>query len=200
MCIILNYVNDKVDDRANMRPGAKYFEWERKGVPLRIELGPRDLAEGSCVIAQRHSAVKGSMALNDDLITTVKDLLNSIHEQLLAAATKRVEENTVRLNSYEEMKRIISATNRASGDDTSLAQEGEVQARQSNNEDTQLRAGFYLVPWADNAENEEAIKTECKATIRCYPFIHNISPPPEGTKCFYSNLPATHMALFARAF
>ena len=58
--------------------------------------------------------------------------------------------------------------------------------------------GWYLVPWMDNAENEAAIKTETKATVRCYPLDaqENIG----DKKCFYSGQPATHMALFARAY
>ena len=56
------------------------------------------------------------------------------------------------------------------------------------------------VPWKCDAANEEAIKTECKATIRCYPLALNELPPSPGTKCFYSGDQATHMAIFARAF
>ena len=62
------------------------------------------------------------------------------------------------------------------------------------------KAGFYLVPWKCDAANEDAIKAECKATIRCYPLEENASPPPEGTQCFYSGDQATHWAIFARAY
>ena len=72
------------------------------------------------------------------------------------------------------------------------------QAMLSLSEGNQAQ-GFWLVPWKCDAKNEEAIKQETKATIRCYPFEHNQSPPV-GKKCFYSGEPATHMALFARAF
>lgn len=60
--------------------------------------------------------------------------------------------------------------------------------------------GFYLAPWADNADNERLIKEQTKATIRCYPFKHNQLGSVEGKTCFYSGKPATHMALFSRAF
>ena len=65
------------------------------------------------------------------------------------------------------------------------------------------KVGFYLAPWADDAANESAIQAECKATLRCYPLAHNPAPPPPPGalgQCFYSGRPATHMALFARAF
>lgn len=61
-------------------------------------------------------------------------------------------------------------------------------------------AGLYLVPWKCNAENENVIKTECKATIRCYPLAENEAGIYKGKKCFYSGDDATHMALFGRAF
>ena len=60
--------------------------------------------------------------------------------------------------------------------------------------------GLYLVPWKCDAENEDKIKEECKATIRCYPLEHNKEGMVDGKVCFYSGEPATHMALFGRAF
>ena len=60
--------------------------------------------------------------------------------------------------------------------------------------------GLYLVPWKCDAENEDKIKTECKATIRCYPLDSNSKGMHKGKKCFYSGEEATHMALFGRAF
>lgn len=61
--------------------------------------------------------------------------------------------------------------------------------------------GFYLAPWKCDADNEEKIKQDCKATIRCYPFEHNlVGNGIENEKCFYSGDPATHWAIFARAF
>jgi prolyl-tRNA synthetase len=59
--------------------------------------------------------------------------------------------------------------------------------------------GLFLVPWKCNADNEQTIKEECKATIRCYPLEHQSKLLP-GAKCFYSGDEATHMALFGRAF
>jgi prolyl-tRNA synthetase len=61
-------------------------------------------------------------------------------------------------------------------------------------------AGLFLVPWKCDAANEDKIKEECKATIRCYPLDVNEMGMAEGKTCFYSGEPATHMALFGRAF
>ena len=175
-------VRVRVDSRSNMRPGAKYFEWERKGVPLRIEVGPRDMAQNAAVVAARAGAGaeggKKTVQTGEMLLATIQASLAELHQGLLDAATTRLTEKTFRLASYEEMKKKISA-----------AADGDLAS-----------AGFYLVPWRCDRGNEEAIKEECKATIRCYPFEENVAPPPAGTKCFFSGAQATHMAIFARAF
>ena len=211
-----------MDDRANIRPGAKYFEWERKGVPLRIEFGLRDITGNAVITAIRYNQTKGSVQLyKDRFVDKIRQILYDIHEGLYARAVERLETRTYRLDSYEEMKRIIQATDMASTGRSMVGSEGEevppattasvtdsnevksaseIDIKDSGSGTSVKEAGFYLVPWAENAENEAAIKADCKATIRCYPFDHNRSAPEEGVKCFYSGLQATHMALFARAF
>jgi prolyl-tRNA synthetase len=177
----------QLDDRDNMRPGAKYFEWERKGVPIRIEVGPRDVREGHVMIAMRHSEGKEKMAcVPEDMHTFavgIRDKLDSMHKDLLTNAQNRLEMKTFRPTSYAEMKEMVFAAN-----------EGEISERDMS------KAGMYLVPWKCDADNEEAVKTDCKATIRCYPFEFNKQPPAEGVKCVYSGDQATHMAIFARAY
>lgn len=73
-------------------------------------------------------------------------------------------------------------------------------ARYTNRRPLLPEQGFYLVSWKDDAKNEAAIKEDCKATIRCYPLELNTPEMLAGRKCFYSGEPATHIALFARAF
>lgn len=175
-------VRVKVDERLNMRPGAKYFEWERKGVPVRLEVGPRDVAAKGAMMALRTApadAKKTQISASSDTVAgTIRATLAEMHASLLQSARTRLDEKTFPVNSYAKMKDMIQR-----------AADGDKQT-----------AGFYLVPWKCDAKNEEAIKEECKATIRCYPFEHNIAPPPPGTQCFFSGEPATHMAIFARAF
>ena len=141
----------KVDDRDNLRPGAKYFEWERKGVPLRIDIGPRDVESNVATIVLRHNGVKESICAGEDFVETIENAMTTIHNDLLNAASLRLQSKTFRPNSYKEMKSMLEKA--ANGDLNS--------------------AGFYLVPWRCNDENEEFIKGDCKATIRCYPFEHN---------------------------
>lgn len=169
----------KVDHRYEVRPGAKYFEWERKGLPVRIDIGARDLDKNTAVLALRHSGqkVNADIASDGAFAAAMKTTLDTMHDELLAAARDRLSARTFRVESYEAMKALISES-----------------------EEDKNKAGFYLVPWRCDAANEAAIKEDCKATIRCYPFAENQVPPAEGVKCFYSQHQATHMALFARAF
>lgn len=170
----------KVDDREYVRNGAKYFEWERKGVPLRIELGPRDVAKNECVFKYRAGAgseEKMSISLNNAASVAVSGL-DAMQANLFDAATNRLRTRINKEASYEEMKNALE------GDEASVYP----------------GVGLYLVPWKCDAENEDKIKEECKATIRCYPIAENDAGMYKGKKCFYSGEDATHMALFGRAF
>lgn len=168
----------KVDDRDYVRNGAKYFEYERKGVPLRIELGPRDLAKGECVFKYRVGE-EGKIAVNlSDVVSTATEGLDAMQKQLFDSASQRLKNGINTEATYEEMRDALK------GD----------EASEFNG------SGLYLVPWKCDAENEDKIKEECKATIRCYPLDHNKEDDIEGKTCFYSGEPATHMALFGRAF
>jgi len=164
-----------VDDRP-LRPGNKYYHWERRGVPFRMEIGQRDLKKGSAFCARRNNGAKSPLQIKNedgswtDVVSLVNKELDSIQSDMLAAATERRDQKTFRLSSYDEMKQ-------------KLAKE---------------EYGFFLVPWAADDNNEEAIKADCKATIRCYPL--EFQKEAEGKNCFYSGKPATHMAIFARAY
>jgi len=165
-------VRVKVDDRENVRPGAKYFEWERKGVPLRVELGPRDVSSSIAMMKSRLGGDKQQISL-EGIGARIATELQGVQSQMLEAAKARLEERTIPLTSYDEMRARLES------DDPS-------------------QSGLFLVPWCDDAANEDKIKEETKATIRCYPLDQQ--EHVDGKTCFYSGKPATHMAIFARAF
>lgn len=170
----------KVDDRDFVRNGAKYFEWERKGVPLRIELGPRDVKNDVCIFKYRAgegSEEKQSVSLQDVAESAVNGL-DAMQNNLLQVAKEKLEAGITTDVTYQHMKTAL----------------------ESDEASVYPGAGLYLVPWKCDAENEDAIKTECKATIRCYPLTENEAGMYKGKKCFYSGEDATHMALFGRAF
>lgn len=164
----------KVDDRRSVRHGAKFYEWERKGVPLRLDIGSRDLSALRANFAVRLTGEKKSVTLlKEELVMSVSGELANYQTELLRKASDRLKAHTFHIKSYEEMKEMIESDG---------------------------QKGFYLAPWKDDARNEEKIKLDCKATIRCFPFSYNLHPPAPEIMCFYSGEPATHYALFARAF
>ncbi|CAM9595107.1 unnamed protein product [Ascophyllum nodosum] len=165
----------KVDDRPNMRPGAKYFEWEAKGVPLRVELGPRDAKAGVAIVARRTGGDKITVSTADNFAARIEEELDAVRDVLWQEAVDRLAAGTIPCTGYAEMKEHIES--------------GDVG-----------RAGLYLVPWACDTENENFIQEDSKATLRCYPLELNKMRMWEGKSCFFSGRPATHMALFARAF
>ena len=156
-----------VDAREKMKPGAKYYEWERKGVCLRMEVGPRDVAKGEAFCKKRTGGDKFGVAL-DGCAETVQAILDGMQSELLENARTFREENTFEVSSYEDFKARLK-------DD----------------------GGWYRVAWHDDADAEARIKTETKASIRCFPIGQQ---DIEGETCFYSGKPATHIAIFARAY
>ncbi|NMB36718.1 MAG: proline--tRNA ligase, partial [Bacteroidales bacterium] len=128
----------KVDDRDNLRPGFKFAEWELKGVPVRIVIGPRDLAAGVVELARRDTLTKESVP-QEGLVQHVVSLMDEIQENIYAKAMKFREDNTTKVDTWEEFKEKI--------------EEG----------------GFLLCHWDGTAETEAKIKEETKATIRCIP-------------------------------
>ena len=159
-------VRVKLDARDSMKPGAKYFEWERKGVPLRLEIGPRDVANNSVFAAPRTGGGKFGIPVDDALCATVLAKLDEIQATLHARAAERLATRSFRVATYDEFRERIEG------------------------------GGFFTVNWCDDAANEAKIKEETKATIRCYPLD---AGAPDGP-CFYSGRPATHVAVFARAY
>lgn len=129
----------KFDNRETHKPGFKFAEYEMKGVPVRIAIGPRDLEQGTVEVARRDTKEKKVMQVAE-VATRIPALLDEIQENLYNRALKFREEKTTRVDSYEEFKKVL--------DD---------------------KAGFVLAHWDGTAETEALIKEETKATIRCIP-------------------------------
>ncbi len=157
----------KVDARDTIKPGAKYFEWERKGVPLRLEIGPRDVAGDSVFAAPRTGGKKFGIPAAT-VADGVRAALAAIQAELYSRARARRDETMRTCTSYEGFKVELE------------------------------KGGFVRTYWADDAANEEKIKEDTKATIRCFPLEGQ--EEAAGQTCFYSGRPATHVALFARAY
>jgi prolyl-tRNA synthetase len=129
----------QIDDRDNLRPGAKYHEWEKKGVPLRLEIGPRDVAAGQVMVVRRVDGVKSTLALNAVVEELPRQLAALQHEMLERNRARRVA-RTYRVASFAEFAEAL------------------VQ-----------QPGWYRLPWCGDSDEERRIKEETKASIRCIP-------------------------------
>jgi prolyl-tRNA synthetase len=134
-----NGISVKYDNRDAYRPGHKFAEYELKGVPLRIAIGPRDLEQGNVEIARRDTLEK-KIYPESELLATVQDLLDDMQKSIFEKALKFREENTYKADTYDEFKDIIENKN-----------------------------GWVLAHWDGTAETEDQIKNETKATIRNIP-------------------------------
>jgi prolyl-tRNA synthetase len=134
-------VRIEIDDREEYSPGWKFNEWEMKGVPLRLEVGPRDIEQGGVSAVRRDTGEKMFIA-DGELTKLIPSLLVDIQENLFRQALDFREENTIRVDSYEQLKETI-----------------------------QEKRGFVRAFWCGDSRCEEEIKNETKATIRCIPFV-----------------------------
>jgi prolyl-tRNA synthetase len=133
-------VRTKVDDRDNMNPGAKYHDWELAGVPLRIELGPRDLQKETVVCVKRTNRDKSFNPMAE-LADRIPALLDEIQDEMYQTALRRREEATYNVDSWDEFTAAVEG-----------------------------RGGFLLAHWCGRSECETQIQTETKATIRLLAF------------------------------
>ncbi len=130
----------ELDDRANYSPGWKFNEWEMKGVPVRLEIGPRDIENGQVTVFRRDTLEKTQVPM-ENLAQTVTELLENIQKSLLEKALKMREEKTSVALDMDEFKTALSEN-----------------------------PGFVKAMWCGDEECELKIKEETGATIRCMPF------------------------------
>jgi prolyl-tRNA synthetase len=102
-------IRTQVDTRENLSPGFKFNDWEMKGVPIRMEVGPKDIEKGGVTLARRDMPGKTSkqFAMQADIIATVSRLLNDIQHNLLKQATEFRDANLHEADSYEKLKEIV---------------------------------------------------------------------------------------------
>ena len=133
-------VSVKFDNRDNIKPGFKFNDYELKGVPLRIAIGPKDLEKQQVELARRDTLQK-SFVPQTELVELIPSLLNEIQISLYNKALSFRDEHITEVNSYEEFKSVLDE-----------------------------KGGFISAHWDGTEASEEAIKKETKATIRCIPY------------------------------
>ncbi len=132
-------VSVKVDGRDHIRSGFKFAEYELKGVPIRLAMGPRDMANGTVEVARRDTLQKDTMS-QEGIVEYIVKLLDEIQDNIFNKALKFREEKTTKVETFAEFKEVLDG-----------------------------KGGFVLAHWDGTVETEERIKTETKATIRCIP-------------------------------
>ena len=167
-------VRTKIDARENLSPGAKYYEWERKGVPFRVEIGPKDLEKGQLALARRvvpEGEKRKEFLPEADAIAGMPSRLEAFQSELRDRALARREANTVRgVKSLDELHEAIEGG-----------------------------AGFVSTGWNGDPAVEEAVKERTKATIRCLP-QEEFRSPEAPTKCVSGEGASVAEVFWARAY
>ena len=159
-----------LDAREGMKPGAKYYEWELRGVPLRMEIGPRDLDKNQAVLVRRDTREKRPVSL-DTLGEDAAELLMKIQEDMLITARERREQKSVRGGiTYDRFRELMD------GD-----------------------GGFVYAGWCGDPACEEQIKNDTKATIRVLP-DEEFRSAEAPTACLKCGRPASAEAVWAKAY
>src|SRR6266576_2939068 len=137
--LVAGGVRVMLDDRDAYTPGWKFSEWELRGVPLRLEIGPKDIEKSTVLVARRDTREKQAVPM-DGLVSSIRALLEEIQRTLFDRAVQFRKENTQRVSDYQAFKNVMEG-----------------------------RPGFVIAPWCGSAACEAQIKTDTQATIRNMP-------------------------------
>jgi len=162
----------KVDDREGQTPGSKSFHWERRGVPVVMELGPRDLVSGNVVLKRRDTDAK-EIVPQTEIAAWLETTLDAMQQSLYNAAKTRLKENCVLADSIEQIEEIL----------------GDVTAEKGGGK-------FVLAHLKDDPRSESRLK-EFKATIRCIPLVDEWGG---GGKCIVTGEPVEQRVVVAKAY
>jgi prolyl-tRNA synthetase len=163
-------------DRRDAGGGVKNWEWIKKGVPLRVEIGPRDLEKGAVAVSRRDGSPKDKIFPDmAEFVAGAGALLEEIQAGLLERATKFRDEHTRKIDTAEEFRAFFTAKNASQ---------------------PEIHGGFALAHWDGTRETEEKIKDELKVTIRCIPRGGDDEP---GV-CPFSGRPSARRVIFAKSY
>jgi len=165
-------VGAKVDDREGQTPGAKFFHWERRGVPLVLELGPRDIESGNVVLKRRDTGTKQTVP-QAGLAELLPAELEKMQQDLFCRARQRLTDNTVLANSIEEVEEVLR----------------DVTAERGGGK-------FVMAHLKDDPACDARLK-EFKATVRCIPLVDHFDGPG---KCIITGEAVERRAVIAKAY
>jgi prolyl-tRNA synthetase len=136
----------EMDDRDEYTPGWKFNEWEMKGVPVRLEVGPKDIEKHQVILVRRDTGEKISVD-ESEINSKLKSLLDEIQVNMFRQAKRFMDENTREIEDFEEFKKVIEE-----------------------------KRGFIKTHWCENGDCEKFIKEQTGATLRCIPFEQDAGP------------------------
>ncbi|MBV9105335.1 MAG: proline--tRNA ligase [Verrucomicrobia bacterium] len=166
-------------DQRDIAGGAKNWEWIRRGVPVRIEIGPRDLSAGTVALSRRDQPVKEKIFMpSAEIVDQLPVILGEIQRNLYDRAKELRDSNTVRIDSKQDFYDFFTP---------------------KNNEKPEIHGGFALAHWSGNPDVETQIKEELKVTIRCIPFDQEIRDD-RPDRCVISGEPSPRRVLFAKSY
>ena len=160
-----------VDSREKLSPGFKYNYWEMKGVPVRVEVGPKDVMKNTCVTARRDRPGRAGKAFDvpiqfEEFTDHVHRLLAEIQDGMLERSREAMRENVVDVDSYDELRRVVG-------------------------EGRWARCG-----WAGSDDDERRVKEETSATIRCFP----LEQPRERRDCIVTGARDVEVCIFSKSY
>jgi prolyl-tRNA synthetase len=162
-------------DRRDLGGGVKNWEWIKKGVPIRVEIGPRDLERNSVEVSRRDQASKAKESMSlQEFAANAPEILMSIQKNLYDRAKKFQEENTRAIESKKEFYDFFTA---------------------KNANKPEIHGGFALTHWNGSREVEEQIKNDLKVTIRVIPFGEG-----ESGRCIFTGEPSRQRVVWAKSY
>ena len=177
-CAQISYAGAPIEvevDRRDLGGGVKNWEWIKKGVPLRVELGPRDLESGNVAVSRRDQPVKAKEFLpSAEFVRRAAEILDSIQQNLLERATKFRDAHTRVIDSKEEFYDFFTP---------------------KNADKPEIHGGFALAHWNGSREVEEQVKNDLKVTIRCIPFDEG-----ETGQCIFTGEKSPRRVVWAKSY
>ena len=165
-------------DKRDIGGGVKNWEWIKKGVPVRIEIGPRDLEKGNVALVRRDKGPREKAFISsDEAVAGITETLQSIQDALLQRAETFREEHTREISSMEELTDFFTPTNAGK---------------------PEIHGGFAIGHWAGSAEDEETLQKDLKVTIRCIPSDQTLRG--ESGTCIFTGKPAEGRVVFAKSY
>jgi prolyl-tRNA synthetase len=165
----------ELDDR-DIRGGDKMWQWIKKGVPLRVEVGPRDIAEDKVFIGRRDKGQRDRFSQNrNEFISEIGTVLNEIQNNLLERAKKNLNEHTVNIDSKEVFYEFFTPQNK---------------------DKPEIHGGFAMAHWSGDPEIEEEVQKDLGVSIRCIPFNNE----EESGNCVISGKPSNRRVVWGKGY